>query len=145
MKSMRSVPIECLRRPPKLKGALSELATPAPPAPCGAASASFGGLSGVRVPVAPPHAHPISTPAVRRYTSRNEMATSVRRLVSAYADGRLEPDDISPELIERCLLTSSPVRTRLPRAARLALHASRRTTPSSRCAPCAPPALPMSG
>ena len=41
------------------------------------------------------------------YTSRNEIAASVRRLAGACADGRLEPEDVSSELIERCLLTSS--------------------------------------
>ena len=41
------------------------------------------------------------------YTSRNEIASSVRRLADACADGRLEPDDVSTDLIERCLLTST--------------------------------------
>lgn len=42
------------------------------------------------------------------YTSRNEMATAVRRMVSACDEGRLLPEDLSPSLLERCLPTSSP-------------------------------------
>jgi ditrans,polycis-polyprenyl diphosphate synthase len=42
------------------------------------------------------------------YTSRNEIAASVRRLAGACADGKLQPDDVSVDLIERCLLTASP-------------------------------------
>ncbi|KOO24571.1 dehydrodolichyl diphosphate synthase [Chrysochromulina tobinii] len=42
------------------------------------------------------------------YTSRNEIAASIRRLGKACADGRLLPSDINAALLERCLLTTAP-------------------------------------
>ncbi|KAL3895599.1 MAG: hypothetical protein SGPRY_013474, partial [Prymnesium sp.] len=42
------------------------------------------------------------------YTSRNEMAAAARRLGAACADGKLQPGDVSEELLERCLYTSPP-------------------------------------
>ena len=40
------------------------------------------------------------------YTSRNEIASAVRQLGKACADGRLLPEDVSAELLEGCLCTS---------------------------------------
>ena len=43
------------------------------------------------------------------YTARNEMAAAVSRLGYACHDGKLVPADISEDLLERCLSTSSVV------------------------------------
>ena len=43
------------------------------------------------------------------YTARNEMATAVSRLSDACREGKLLPADISEQLLERCMGTSSPV------------------------------------
>ena len=42
------------------------------------------------------------------YTSRNEIASAVSQLVAACAHRKLQPGDVSEDLLERCLLTSSP-------------------------------------
>ena len=42
------------------------------------------------------------------YTSRNEIAGAVRRLAKACGEGRLEPSDVTPSLLEGCLYTSAP-------------------------------------